>query len=74
MAVIILLLTASISVAAVFLVAFLWSVKARQYEDDYSPAVRILFEAQVNNNNTNPADTLTTDNSQKTETEPYAGR
>jgi cbb3-type cytochrome oxidase maturation protein len=44
MSVIIVLLIASVSVAIVFLVAFLWSVKSGQFEDDYSPASRILFD------------------------------
>lgn len=44
MYVIILLLAASLSVALLFLGAFLWSVKDRQYEDDYSPPRRILFD------------------------------
>jgi len=44
MSVIIILLIASITVAGIFLVAFLWSVKSGQFEDDYSPASRILFE------------------------------
>jgi cbb3-type cytochrome oxidase maturation protein len=44
MSVILILLIASISVAAVFLFAFLWGVKSGQFEDDYSPASRILFD------------------------------
>jgi cbb3-type cytochrome oxidase maturation protein len=44
MSVIIILLIASISVAALFLVAFLWGVKSGQFEDDYSPSSRILFD------------------------------
>lgn len=44
MSVIILLLIASISVAAIFLGAFLWSVKNGQYDDETSPAMRILFD------------------------------
>ena len=44
MSVIILLLFASISVAALFLIAFIWSVKNGQYDDEVSPAVRILFD------------------------------
>ncbi|MEX1190157.1 MAG: cbb3-type cytochrome oxidase assembly protein CcoS [Bacteroidia bacterium] len=39
-----LLLFISIAVAVVFLIAFLWSVKRGQYDDDYTPAVRMLFE------------------------------
>ena len=44
MSVIIILLIASISVAALFLVAFIWSVKNGQMDDDYSPPRRILFD------------------------------
>jgi len=44
MSVILILLIASITVAALFLLAFLWGVKSGQFEDDYSPASRILFE------------------------------
>ena len=44
MGVIILLLLASISVAALFLAGFMWSVKSGQYDDEYSPPVRILFD------------------------------
>jgi len=44
MSVIIVLLIASISVATLFLAAFLWSVKTGQFEDDYSPSSRILFD------------------------------
>ena len=44
MSVIILLLIASISVAGLFLGAFIWSVKTGQYDDENSPSVRILFD------------------------------
>jgi len=44
MSVMIILLIASISVAALFLIAFLWSVRSGQYEDDYSPPSRVLFD------------------------------
>ncbi len=44
MSVILILLIASISVAAIFLFAFLWGVRSGQFEDDYSPASRILFD------------------------------
>ncbi len=44
MSVLILLLIASLSVAVLFLGAFLWSVKNRQFEDNFSPPRRILFE------------------------------
>jgi cbb3-type cytochrome oxidase maturation protein len=44
MSVIIVLLIASISVAALFLSAFLWGVRTGQFEDDFSPSSRILFD------------------------------
>jgi cbb3-type cytochrome oxidase maturation protein len=55
MSVIIILLIASISVAGIFLFAFLWGVKTGQFEDDFSPSSRILFDnkpssAKTNNN------------------------
>ena len=34
----------SILVAGSFLTAFLWSVKTGQYDDDYTPSVRMLFD------------------------------
>ncbi len=44
MSVLIILIAASILVATGFLVAFIWSVKSGQYDDDYTPSVRILFD------------------------------
>lgn len=42
MTIIFLLIAASTIVALVFLSAFAWAVKSGQFEDDRSPAVRIL--------------------------------
>ena len=44
MSAIILLLLVSIFIAGGFLVAFFWSVRDGQFDDDFSPARRILFE------------------------------
>ena len=44
MSVLILLLIASITIAGIFLVAFLWSVKSGQYDDEVSPPMRMLFD------------------------------
>jgi len=44
MSVILILIIASIVVACVFLGAFFWAVKSGQYDDTYSPSVRMLFE------------------------------
>lgn len=47
MSVIIVLIAASLLVAVGFLISFLWAVKSGQYEDDYTPSVRILFDDEV---------------------------
>lgn len=44
MSVLILLILASLVVALGFLAAFFWSVKSGQYEDDFTPSIRILFD------------------------------
>lgn len=44
MSVIFLLITISTLVAGIFLVAFVWAVRKGQYDDDRSPAVRILHD------------------------------
>lgn len=44
MSAIILLLGISLVVASGFLIAFIWSVKHGQYDDDYTPSVRMLFD------------------------------
>ncbi len=44
MTVIIVLIIISIVVAAGFLAAFLWAVRSGQYDDTYSPSVRMLFD------------------------------
>ncbi len=47
MSVIYLLLTISIVVALVFFAAFIISVRSGQYDDSYTPSVRMLFEDEV---------------------------
>ncbi|MBC7488344.1 MAG: cbb3-type cytochrome oxidase assembly protein CcoS [Cytophagaceae bacterium] len=44
MSVIFLLISLSLLVAGSFLGAFLWAIKDGQFEDDYSPSVRMLYE------------------------------
>ena len=44
MSVVLILLAASLTVAIGFLIAFIWSVKSGQFDDDYTPSIRILFE------------------------------
>jgi cbb3-type cytochrome oxidase maturation protein len=44
MTIIIVLIIISLIIALGFLAAFLWAVKSGQYDDDYTPSVRILFD------------------------------
>lgn len=47
MKIIFLLILVSLVVALGFLAAFFWAVKSGQYEDDYTPSMRILFDNEV---------------------------
>lgn len=47
MSVIYLLISISIVVAVGFLVAFIKAVKSGQYDDDYTPSVRMLFDDEL---------------------------
>ena len=47
MSVILLLISVSLFIALAFLGAFIWSVKSGQYDDDYTPSVRMLFENEI---------------------------
>jgi cbb3-type cytochrome oxidase maturation protein len=44
MSILLLLLVASISVAACFLIGFIWASRNGQYDDIHTPAIRMLFE------------------------------
>ena len=47
MSIIYLLLAISVIVALLFFVAFIVSVKSGQYDDTYTPSVRMLFEDEI---------------------------
>ncbi|RUT71939.1 cbb3-type cytochrome oxidase assembly protein CcoS [Flavobacterium cupreum] len=47
MSVIYLLITVSIFVAIGFFIAFIIAVKSGQYDDDYTPSVRMLFDDET---------------------------
>jgi len=53
MSVMLVLIGASILVAVGFLLAFLWSVKNGQYDDDYTPSIRMLFDNENSTKNHN---------------------
>ena len=44
MSAIFIMVGASLLLAIGFLIAFIWAVKNNQYEDDYTPSVRMLFD------------------------------
>jgi cbb3-type cytochrome oxidase maturation protein len=44
MIVIFILIGLSLIAAIIFLIAFFWNVKSGQYDDDYTPSVRMLFD------------------------------
>jgi cbb3-type cytochrome oxidase maturation protein len=47
MSVIYLLISISIVVAILFFIAFVFAVKKGQYDDDYTPSVRMLFDDEL---------------------------
>ncbi len=47
MSVMYLLISVSIFVAIAFFVAFVFAVKSGQYDDDYTPSVRMLFDDEL---------------------------
>ena len=50
MSVILILIICSLLVSIGFLTAFFWSVNNGQYDDDISPAVRILIDDEIEDN------------------------
>jgi cbb3-type cytochrome oxidase maturation protein len=44
MSVIFLLISVSLLVAIGFLIAFLWAVKSGQYDDKFTPSIRMLID------------------------------
>lgn len=53
MSVIYLLLALSVLVALIFFFVFIISVKKGQYDDTYTPSVRMLFDDEIVNKNKN---------------------
>ena len=44
MYIILVLIIISLFIALGFLLAFFWAVRSGQYDDDYTPSIRILFD------------------------------
>ena len=51
-----LMILCSVSLAVVFLVVFIVNARKGQFEDDESPAVRILFEDEIREDKEDPGD------------------
>jgi cbb3-type cytochrome oxidase maturation protein len=46
MEIIVLMIVISLTMAVVFLLVFFWNMKSGQYDDTYTPSVRMLFEGK----------------------------
>ena len=57
MSVIYILLSISIIVAVIFFIAFIIAVKNGQYDDNYTPSIRMLFEDELVKDQTKPSNT-----------------
>ena len=55
MSVIYILLSISIVVAVIFFIAFIYAVRKGQYDDSYTPSVRMLFEDELVKKQTKPS-------------------
>ena len=55
MSAVILLIGVSVVVALGFLVAFLWAVRSGQFEDTFTPSVRMLFDDRNKTSNDTPS-------------------
>jgi cbb3-type cytochrome oxidase maturation protein len=51
MYIILFLILISLVVALGFLLAFIWAVKSGQYDDDYTPSMRVLLDDEHTNQN-----------------------
>lgn len=47
MGIIVMLILISITIAVIFLGVFYWNIKSGQYDDTYTPSVRMLFEDKL---------------------------
>jgi cbb3-type cytochrome oxidase maturation protein len=46
MGIIVILIFISLSIAILFLAIFYWNMKSGQYDDTYTPSVRMLFDGK----------------------------
>ncbi len=50
MEVIFILIGFSLLIALGFLGAFIWATRSGQYDDDYTPSIRMLFDDEIKDN------------------------
>ncbi|MRT16104.1 cbb3-type cytochrome oxidase assembly protein CcoS [Vitellibacter sp. q18] len=62
MTIIYMLLAISVFVALIFFVLFIYSVKKGQYDDTYTPSVRMLFEDELVKDGSSPSAKKSTQN------------
>ena len=65
MSVIYFLIAIGILVAGGFLAAFIWSVRSGQYDDDYTPSVRMLFDNHKSDSSPSESDQTPNKNHKK---------
>jgi cbb3-type cytochrome oxidase maturation protein len=56
MTIIIILIAISLSIAILFLIIFCWNMRSGQYDDTYTPSVRILFDDKVHKSKPHSSD------------------
>jgi len=47
MSIVVILISISLLIALIFLGVFYWSIRSGQYDDLYTPSVRILFDEEA---------------------------
>ena len=47
MIIIVMLISISLVIALIFLGVFFWNIRSGQYEDLYTPSVRMLFDEEI---------------------------
>lgn len=60
MGIIIVLVAISLSIALIFLLIFYWCMKSGQYDDIYTPSVRMLFDNKAKEEKGKPKTSLST--------------
>lgn len=55
------MLVVSLVIALFFLGSFIWAIRNGQYDDDYTPSVRILFEDELVNTSAKQSPQLNND-------------